>query len=397
MEKHRLTLSSQRLEGQPMFRLLEKVNERIARGEDIIHFEIGDPDFETPQYIVKACLSSMLKGDTHYTNSSGDPAFKQAIVDYTEKDLGFTPDLNQIVVSPGSNCLIYCVIKCLVESDEEVIIPDPSFPSYYSVLNFLGITAVPVPLREINEFRMNPKDIRDRITKRTKLIILNSPQNPTGSVINKEEIQEIYDIAAANDIFILSDEIYRRMSYGEPVYSPCVYDHCKETTIMMTGFSKAFAMSGWRLGYMIGPEALCEKVSLLLQTTVSCTNSFIQKAGIAVLENHKHPDMDVIMTELWERKRIIVEGLNAIEGISCVDPKGAFYVFPNITGTGMDSQQFADFMLENGVALLPGTNFGKYCEGYVRLCYCTSIDNIREGLRRIKNALGTKMDVQSKK
>ena len=381
-----LTKASKRLAGQPMFRLLEEVNERIANGQDIIHFEIGDPDFDTPQSIVKACLASMLKGDTHYTNSSGDPEFKKSIVAYTKRDSGFSPDLKQVVVAPGSNSLIYCIIKCLVEQDEEVIVPDPSFPSYYSVLKFLGTRATPVPLRETNEFRMNPRDIRERIVAKTKLIILNSPQNPTGSVINEKEIKEIYEIAKENNIFILSDEIYKMMSYGEPVPSPCIYDHCKTNTIMMTGFSKAYAMSGWRLGYMVGPEELCEKVSLLLQTIVSCTNSFVQKAGIAALAQEPE-ELKKMMGELEERRKAIVDGLNSIPGISCVTPKGAFYVFPNITKTKMDSQQFADLMLKHGVALLPGTNFGNYGEGFVRMCYCTSIANIKEGIKRIKHAL----------
>ncbi|HUS88923.1 MAG TPA: pyridoxal phosphate-dependent aminotransferase [Desulfosporosinus sp.] len=384
-----LSQSANRLEGQPMFRLLEKVNKRIADGEDIIHFEIGDPDFDTPQNILKASISSMMKGDTHYTASSGDIKLKQAIIDYTNTDLGFSPSVDQIVISPGSNCLIHAIIKCLVDEDEEVILPDPSFPTYYSVLKLLNIIGVPVPLREINEFRMNPRDIQDRITTKTKLIILNSPQNPTGSVIKHSEIQEIYDIAAKHHIFILSDEIYRLMSYDDAVSSPCVYDHCKDTTIMMTGFSKAFAMSGWRLGYMVGPVEIAEKVSLLLQTTVSCTNSFVQKAGIEALtlNDARREHLEKMMAELRQRRFLMVEGLNAIDGISCVTPKGAFYVFANITKTKLDSQQFADLMLENGVALLPGPNFGKYCEGYVRLCYCTSTDNITEGLKRIGNAL----------
>jgi len=385
-----LTKAANRLEGQPMFRLLEKVNERIANGEDIIHFEIGDPDFKTPSSVINACHESLLKGYTHYTNSSGDSEFKEAIADYTYRDLGFKPDMDQIVVSPGSNCLIYSVIRCLVKQGQEVLVPDPSFPTYYSVLKFLGIPAVAIPVREINDFRMNPKDIEKRITKKTKLLIINSPQNPTGSVITPEEIKEIYDIAVKKDIYILSDEIYRHMSYDDCVSSPSKYDYCKERTIMMTGFSKVYAMTGWRLGYMIGPTELCEKIGLLLQTTISCTNTFIQKTG-AMLLNTGCEEVRAMIEVLRKRRKIIVDGLNDIPGISCVIPKGAFYVFPNITKTGMDSQEFADFMLKNGVALLPGPNFGKYCEGYVRMCYCTSTENIKKGLERIKNALRAKM------
>ena len=388
--KDKLTDYAHRLEGQPMFRLLDRVKALERRGKDIIHFEIGDPDFDTPKAITKACIDSLKKGETHYTSSYGLDELRFAIAKYTNEDLGFRPGIDQVLISPGANALIYLVIQCLVKSDEEVIVPDPAFSTYYSVLKFLNIKAVHIPLKEENAFRMDPKDIRKKITPKTKLIILNSPQNPTGSVMTRQEIEEVMNIAEEYDLFILSDEIYRHMSFGEKPFSPSLRDRCQKRTIIMTGFSKSFAMTGWRLGYMIGPEWLVEKASLLIQTIVSCVPPFIQRAGIAVFEK-KHPQAKRMMAQFKKRRDLIVEGLNRLSGIKCIKPDGAFYVFPNITGTGMTSEEFAKVMLEDaGVALLPGPNFGDCCEGYVRLCYAQSMEKIKEGLKRMQMTLERK-------
>ena len=385
--KDKFTDYAHRLEGQPMFRLLDRVKTLERQGKDIIHFEIGDPDFDTPKAITKACIESLKKGETHYTSSYGLDELRLAISKYTHQDLGFRPSIGQILVSPGANALIYFVIQCLVKGDEEVIVPDPAFSTYYSVLRFLNIKTVSIPLKEENAFRMNPKDIRKHITPKTKLIILNSPQNPTGAVMTRQEMEEVVNIAEEYDLFILSDEIYRHMSYGEKPFSPSVRDRCQRRTIVMTGFSKSFAMTGWRLGYMIGPEPLVEKISLLIQTIVSCVPPFIQRAGIAVFER-EHPEVRRMMAQLQKRRDIIVEGLSQLPGVKCVKPDGAFYVFPNIKDTHMTSGEFADTMLEEaGVALLPGPNFGNHCEGYVRLCYAQPIEKIKEGLKRMKSVL----------
>ena len=387
----RLTDAADRLEGQPMFRLLDRVNQLEAQGRNIIHFEIGDPNFSTPSKITDACVASLRSGDTHYSSSYGLLELRKAIAQYTRKDLGFEPDLGQILVSPGANALIYFIIQCLVKEDEEVIVPDPAFSTYYSVLNFFNRKAVRIPLREENAFRMNPGDIAKAVTPKTKLIVINSPQNPTGSVMTKEEIAEVYRIAQKHNIFILTDEIYRLMSFDGLPASPTIYDQCRTHTILLTGFSKSFAMTGWRLGYMIGPEFLVEKVSLLLQTIVSCVPTFIQKAGVAVV-NQEHPEVKTMMAELKKRRDVIVEGLNSLPGVGCLKPQGAFYVFPNIKKTGLSSEEFSNLMIEQGnVALLPGPNFGQFCEGYVRLCYATSINNIKEGIKRMQRVLEKKV------
>jgi aspartate aminotransferase len=384
---HKLTDAAHRLEGQPMFRLLDRVKALEMHGKSIVHFEIGDSDFNTPPKIVETCMDSLKQGETHYSSSFGLLDLRTAIAEHTKRDMGFKPSINQILVSPGANALIYFVIQCLVKPGEEVILPDPAFSTYYSVLKFLNIKAVRVPLKEKNGFRMDPEDLRRAITPATKLIIINSPHNPTGSVMTRSEIDAVFAIAKQHDLFILSDEIYRLMSYSTQVSSPSSKDFCRERTIVITGFSKSFAMTGWRLGYMIGPEELVEKISLLLQTIISCVPTFVQRAGIAALKE-SHTEISSMMAELKARRDIIVAGLNQLPGVSCAKPDGAFYVFPNITNTGMTSDEFAETMLEEaGVALLPGPNFGEHAEGYVRLCYATSIDQINEGLARIRGVL----------
>ncbi len=385
--KEKLTGYAHRLEGQPMFRLLDKVKQLENQGKSIIHFEIGDPDFHTPAIAVEACIKALNDGQTHYVSSSGLQELKAAIANHALRDLKFKPDVNQIVISPGANALIYFIIQCLVKPDEEVIVPTPAFSTYYSVLKLLNLKAACVPLKEENNFRMDPDDIASRVTPKTKLIIINSPQNPTGSVMTEKEISAVYSIAREHNLFILSDEIYRLMSYDCIPASPSMFDHCRERTIIMTGFSKSFAMTGWRLGYMIGPNELAEKIALLIQTIVSCVPPFIQKAGIPLLQEDPK-EARQMMKELKSRRDTIVEGLNRLPGVSCVKPEGAFYVFPNIQATGMTGEEFANVMLEEaGVALLPGTSFGDNCDGYVRLCYATSIENIRLGLDRMRAVL----------
>lgn len=383
----KLSESAYKIEGQPMFKILERVQELEREGKHIIHFEIGDPDLNTPKYIIDAAYSSMLNGETHYTNSMGLYDFRMAVTKATLSSRKFLPTIDQVLVTPGANIIIYLAVKCLVNTGEDVIIPDPGFPTYNSVLKFCDVNPIRVPLREENKFRMNPDDIRKAITPKTRLIIINSPNNPTGAVMTPEEIDQVYDIAEENDIFILSDEVYSRMMYEGKFHSPSANDHCKRRTIVMNGFSKVFAMTGWRLGVAIGPEHIIEKMGLLVQTLVSCTPPFIQRAGISAIEGDQ--------TEVWnmmntykERRDIIVDGLNSIRGISCVKSNGAFYVFPNITKTGMTSGQFAKYLLDDdGVAVVPGTNFGEYGEGYIRLTYATNIENIKIGLERIRKSV----------
>ncbi len=376
------------IEGQPMFKVLDKVQKMEKQGKHIIHFEIGDPDFNTPRNITGAACASLKKGETHYTSSMGLYDLREAVRETTLLSRKFKPSLNQVLVTPGANIIIYLAVSCLVNPGEEVMVPDPGFPTYYSVIKFCQAKPIRVPLREKNNFRMDPEDIKRLITPKTKLIIINSPSNPTGSVMTPEELDEIYEIARKKGIYLLSDEVYSRMIYGDTkFYSPSFNDQCKQNTIITNGFSKAFAMTGWRLGVAIGPEKVIEKMGLLVQTLCSCVPPFIQRAGIEAIKGDQK-EVRKMMTTYKKRRDFMVDELNKIPGITCLKGDGAFYVFPNITKTGMTSEQFADFILQGAnVALLPGTNFGKYGKGYVRLTYATDIENIKEGISRIKKAL----------
>lgn len=384
-----LSKAAYRIEGQPMFKVLDKVQKMEKEGQHVIHFEIGDPDFDTPNHIIEAAYSSMKNKETHYTSSMGLYDMRVAASEATGFSRKFTPTLSQVLVTPGANIIIYLAMRCLVNPGDEVICPDPGFPTYYSVAKLCEVVPIRVPLREENKFRMNPEDIKKAISSKTRLIILNSPSNPTGSVMTPHEIDEVYEIAAKNGIYLLSDEIYSRMMYegDAKFHSPSANDLCKKTTIICNGFSKAFAMTGWRLGVAIGPEEIIEKMGLLVQTLCSCVPPFIQRAGVKALKGDQ-TDIRAMMKAYKERRDFLVEGLNKIPGITCLKSEGAFYVFPNISKIGMSSEEFADFILQKGkVAILPGTNFGLYGEGYVRLTYATGIKNIKEGLERIRKAV----------
>lgn len=386
--KYRLSMAAENLEGQPMFKVLAKVQDMERQGKDIVHFEIGDPDFDTPANIVSAACQSLSRGETHYTSSMGLQEFREAVCWTTSKTRGFASSVDQVLVTPSANIIIYYVIRCLVNPGDEIIVPDPGFPSYYAAIKFCGAEPVRVPLREENEFRMDPEDVRKKITGKTRLIIINSPHNPTGAVMKPEEIDQIASIAEENDVFLYSDEVYARMIFdGATTFrSPSTRDCCLERTIVANGFSKAFAMTGWRLGVAIGPKDVIEKMGLLLQTTSSCVSPFIQRAGIEAITGDQ-TQVIRMMEEYRTRRDILVDGLNSIPGIKCLKPGGTFYVFPNITGTGLTSEQFTDLMLEAGVALLPGTNFGESGKGFVRMCYATSRKRIEEGIERIRRAV----------
>ena len=384
----KLSKLSKRIDGQPMFKLLDKVKKLEQEGRDIIHFEIGDPDFETPENIANAGINAIKNGSTHYTSSFGLTEFRQKICETTEKSRGFKPDLNQVLVTPGANIAIFYAISCVVDPGEEIIVPDPGFPTYYSTIKMCDVIPVRVPLLESNKFRMNPKDIENSITEKTRMIIINSPQNPTGSVMTEEEIKMTYDIAKKHDLFLYSDEIYARMIYKDSVFSsPSIYDKCQERTIISNGFSKAFAMTGWRLGAIIGPSNVVEKMKLLLETTSSCVPPFIQKAGIEAIEGEQTSQKNMYV-EYEKRRDLIVNGINSIPELTCVAPGGAFYVFVNIKKTGMTSETFCEYVLEDsGVAMLPGTSFGQFGEGFIRICYAVGQNEINDALERIKKSI----------
>ena len=389
----RLSELSNRIDGQPMFKLLDKVKKLENEGKKIIHFEIGDPDFATPENISNAGIDAIKNGFTHYVSSSGLTEFREKICQTTEMSRGFKPNLDQVLVTPGANIAIFYAISCIVNPGEEIIVPDPGFPSYYSTIKMCNTKAVHVPLLESNKFRMNPKDIENSITEKTRMIIINSPQNPTGSVMTEEEIRMTYEIAKKHDLYLYSDEIYARMVYKDSVFnSPSVYDKCQERTIISNGFSKAFAMTGWRLGAVIGPSNVVEKMKLLLETTSSCVPPFIQKAGIEAIEGEQ-TSQKIMYSEYEKRRNMIVDGINSIPGLNCIIPGGAFYVFVNIKKTGMTSESFCDYILEDsGVAILPGTSFGEFGEGFIRICYAISQNEIKNALERIKKSI-SKLDL----
>jgi len=386
----RLSDAAYRIEGQKMFQILAKAKELERLGREIFHFEIGDPDFSTPENIVDACYAALKKGYTHYTTSSGMREFKEMAAKVTERSRKFKPDLNQILVTPGANVQIFYAVACVANPGEEVIIPDPAFVSYNSIIKFLNVKPVKIPLLEKNDFRMNPEDVEKAITDKTRMIIINSPHNPCGSVMTKEELTRLYDIAEKHDIYLLSDEIYARMIYQDSetkFFSPSIFDECKKRVIVVNGFSKSYAMTGWRLGAVTGPVDVIEKMGLLLETTTSCVSPFLQMAGIEALEGSQEPIFDMI-DEFRKRRDFIYEKLNTLPGVTCVKPKGAFYIFPNITGTGMKSEEFSDIMLkEAGVATCPGNFFGESGEGFVRFCYANSIENIEKGIEKIREVL----------
>jgi len=385
-----LSIAANNIDGQPMFKVLDRARQMEKHGRDMIHLEIGDPDFNTPQNVVDAGIKSLLEGNHHYCSSFGLPEFRELITVTTEKSRGFKPSLSQVLVTPGANVGIFYAVFCLVNPGQEVIVPDPGFPTYYSTIKMCGATPVRVPLKENNEFRMNPDDIRKVITEKTRLIIINSPHNPTGSVMTKDEIEAVYKIAQEYDLYVYSDEIYARMNYDPVGFStPGIYDRYKERVMISNGFSKAFAMTGWRLGTLIGPENVIERMAMLLQTTSSCVSPFIQHAGMSALTDSQET-VQLMMNEYRHRRDILVSGLNQIKGINCLIPGGAFYVFPNIKETGYTSTELTEQFLQAGVVGLPGDCFGNYGDGYMRFCYANSRENIYKALERMKTVLGSK-------
>lgn len=379
-----LSEASKNIDGQPMFKYLDRAKELERQGKHLVHMEIGDPDFTTPQNIIQAAYTSLNNGGTHYCSSFGLQEFRESVRQSVKHSRGFTPDLDQVLITPGANIGIFYAVFCLVDPGCEVIVPDPGFSTYYSTIKMCGANAVRIPLLEKNQFRMSPEDIEDAITEKTRLIIINSPNNPTGSVMTLNEIRLVYEIAKKHNVYIYSDEIYSRMNYDlSLIYSPSVYDQCKDYVILSDGFSKSFAMTGWRLGSLIGPKDVIERMAVLLQTTSSCVSPFIQHAGLEALEGPQE-SVYTMMREFKERRDLLVDGLNKIKGFSCVKPGGAFYVFPNITGTGLTSEEVFEGLLNAGVVSCPGNCFGEHGEGYVRLCYANSKENIRLALQRIE-------------
>jgi len=369
------------------FEVLAKAKKLEAEGKHVIHLEIGEPDFDTPRNIIDAAIKALNEGHTHYTPSAGTLEVRTAIAKYVSKTRGlnFTPD--EVVMTPGGKPIMFYAIIALIEEGDEVIYPNPGFPIYESMINFMGGKAVPIPLREEKEFAFDPAELNNLITSKTKMLILNSPQNPTGGILSEKDIRKIAEIIKDKDIIVLSDEIYSRLVFdGEP-FSISQIDGFKERTVILDGFSKTYAMTGWRAGYGVMNEDLAAKVARLMTNSNSCTNAFVQKACVEALEGPQD-GADKMREEFIARRAIIVEGLNSIKGFSCIMPHGAFYAFPNITKTGYKSRDLNDHLLYNAnVAALSGTAFGEYGEGYLRFSYANSRDNIKEAIKRIKQVL----------
>jgi aspartate/methionine/tyrosine aminotransferase len=372
------------LVGQPMLEILNIANAMAAAGRKIYRFEVGDSDFDAYPHVVAATRDALDAGHTKYVSSAGIEPLRQAICQYTRRFLGFAPDLTQVVAMPA-NSIIDFTIRCVANRGDEVIFPDPGFPTYQAVCSYTGVKEVRVPLRA--GFRLDPDDLAARITPRTRLIIINTPCNPTGAVMSEEEVRGVAAVAEKHDLYLLSDEIYAENIYQGRHYSPSFADHCRERTIILSGFSKGHSMSGWRLGYAIGPAPLIEKMGLMFNTIFTCLPPFIQHAGVAALSTERRL-MDERLAYYLKLRDLAVSRLNSIPGISCPTPAGAIYAFPDITGTGLTSREFARFVLEEaGVALSPGVFFGPSGDGHVRICYLRDEQVIEEACAAMQQAL----------
>jgi len=370
------------------FEVLARAKALERQGKEIIHLEIGEPDFDTPKNIKEAAVKALYAGYTHYVPAAGIPELREAIAEYISKTRKIPVDPEEVVVTPGAKPIMFFAILACVDRGEEVLYPNPSFPIYESMINFVGAKPVPIPLLEENDFRLDHEYVKEKITKKTKMIILNSPENPTGGVLTKEDLKVIADcIANRDDVIVLSDEIYSRIIYEGTHESIASLPGMKEKTIILDGFSKTYAMTGWRLGYGVMRKDIAEKITQLMINSNSCTCAFVQMAGVEALKGPQD-SVEKMVAEFRKRREVIVEGLNNIKGITCKKPKGAFYVFPNIKSIGKKSKEFSDYLLnEAGVAVLPGTSFGKYGEGYLRISFANSVENIKKALDRISKAV----------
>jgi len=370
------------------FEVLAKAKALEKQGKDIVHLEIGEPDFDTPTNIKEAAVKALHAGYTHYVPAAGIPELRKTIAEHISKTRNIDVNPEEVVVTPGAKPIMFFNILALVNPGEEVLNLNPGFPIYESMINFVGAKQVPIPLKEENDFRFDPEYVKEKITKKTKMIVLNSPENPTGGVLTKEDFKAVADcIADRDDVFVISDEIYSKILYEGEHESIASLPEMKEKTILLDGFSKTYAMTGWRLGYGVMRKDLAQKATQLMVNSNSCTCAFVQMAGIEALRGPQD-EAEKMVAEFKRRREVIVSGLNNIKGITCRKPRGAFYVFPNITETGMNCNKLSDYLLNNaGVAVLSGTSFGQYGEGYLRLSFANSIENIKKALDRISEAL----------
>src|SRR3989440_3005947 len=375
-----------RLGTEGAFEVLAKARRLEADGKRIVHLEIGEPDFATPDNIIEAGISALQNGFTHYTPASGIMETRKAVADFVTRMLKTDVDPTEVVLVPGSkNVLLFTLLAC-IEPGDEVIIPDPAYPAYHSQVNFIGAIPRLVKLREETGFRMDLDELRSQITPKTRMIIINTPQNPTGGVLTQDDVKTVCEIALEHDLMVVSDEIYSQLVYGFHHVSPMSQPGMRERTVLMDGLSKSYAMTGWRLGYAVAPKELAVKLEQLMINSSSCAAGFTQMAAIEALSTDESERAVHRMVKVFEHRRnLVVDGLNALPGVRCAKPQGAFYAFPNIEGTGLDEHDLADRLLtEAGVAVLPGTAFGAAGKGFIRLAYTQSEDELKLGLGRIK-------------
>jgi aspartate/methionine/tyrosine aminotransferase len=384
----------QRLGTEGAFEVLARARGLEAKGRDIVHLEIGEPDFATPDNITEAAVSALHAGFTHYTPAGGIMEAREAVGSFVSRRLGVETDPLEVVLVPGSkNVLLFVLLAC-VEPGDEVIFPDPGYPVYGSLVNFLGAVPVPVRLREDRNFRMDLDELAALVTPRTRLLILNTPQNPTGGVLTREDVEFVANLAQEHDLLVVADEIYSQIVYGFQHVSVLSQPGMKERTVLMDGMSKAYAMCGWRLGYAVAPRELAASMETLMINSSSCAAAFTQMAVVEALESpESQAAVDRMVAQFQRRRDLVVDSLNSMPGVRCQRPEGSFYAFPNIEGTGFDERRLADGLLEEaGVAVLPGTAFGAAGAGFLRLAYTQGEADLRKGLERIGNYIDSGRD-----
>ena len=374
------------LQEESAFVVLAKAQELERQGRDIIHLEIGDTDFDTPPHIVDEAYEQLKAGQTHYCGSAGILDLREACCEFLQRDGRGEYLPEEIVVGPGGKAFLYSTIMALVGPGDEAIYPDPGFPVYESVVRYAGAEAVPLPILERNDFGVTVGDLRERVTDRTRLLILNYPHNPTGGTLERADLEQIAQIAIDRDIAVLSDEVYAHMLFEGEHVSVATIEGMRSRTITLESFSKTYAMTGWRLGFVAAPVDVAGRLTQIISNSVSCVPPFIQHAGVRALLGSQSATASMV-DEYRRRRDLFIDGLNQIPGISCLSPRGAFYAFPNVSELPVGADDFADYLLEQaGVATLPGSAFGSHGQDHLRMCFAAGVEDLQEGLERIRTA-----------
>jgi len=381
-----LSAVASRLGTETAFEVLSRARALERQGRSVLHLEIGEPDFDTPPHVVEAAVQALREGHTHYTPSAGTVDLREAVARYVSRTRGIPVDPAEVVVTPGGKPVMAFVVLALVDPGDEVVYPDPGFPIYESLVRWVGATPRPLRLREERGFRVDPEELASLVGPKTKLVILNSPHNPCGSVLSRQDLEAVAEVCLRSRTWVLSDEIYSRILYDVEHHSIAALPGMRERTVVLDGFSKTYAMTGWRLGYGVMPAKLAEAVTRFAVNVYSCPAAFTQVAGMAALEGPQEA-VDAMVAEFRRRRDRVVAGLNAIDGIRCTTPQGAFYAFPNVSQLDPEGRAFADYLLEEaGVAVLSGSAFGPGGSGYLRISYATSLQNLEAALERMAAA-----------